>query len=295
MAVGDIISAARYNAMQTIVTQVLGNGATNFGYGQVLSSSAVAPGATVVATHMQRLKTDLVNIHAHQNGALPVLLSIAANTDITNSAYTQYESITSGITGASRFKIDPAEATTSALASSTRNTTWNGTITHEFRVTFESANARRYFFNSGGQIRFGAQLSAPADAKSSAWASFLSSMQSIIFNHTTAVSTATIVTDTSANIGNFDLIDNAEYVQIYTNSKTTGYSDTFYTIRAKATADALTFLVEFIDGAGATGPGGSIDENVTGNITSIINQFRATGAYVSVPSPLFSNISALST
>jgi hypothetical protein len=281
--------------MQTTVEQVLGNGATDFGYGQLLSSAVVASSATVNATHMQRLKTDLINIFAHQNGAIPTLLSITANSDITDSSYAQYESVTSGITGAARFNIDPAEGTTSALASSTRNTSWNGTITHEFSITFASADARRHFFNAGGEIRFGAQLSAPTDAKSSAWSSFLSSMQSVIFNHTTALSTASITTDTSASIGNFDLVNNAAYVQIYTNSKTTGYSDTFYNISAKATVDKLTFLVEFVDGPGATGPGGSIDENVSGTITSSINQFRATGTYVSVPSPVFSNISAIST
>jgi hypothetical protein len=295
MASGDIISAARYNAMQTAVTQVLGNGADTFGYGQVLSSTSVAPTATVDATHMQRLKTDLVDIFAHQNGAIPTLLSIAAGADISDSSYVQYESVTSGITGAARFNIDSAEGTTSALASSTRNTSWNGTITHEFSITFTSADARRHFFNSGGEIRFGAQLLAPSDAKSSAWSSFLSSMQSVIFNYTTSVSTASITTDTSASIGNFDLVNDAAYVQIYTNSKTTGYSDTFYNISARATSNSLRFLVEFIDGPGATGPGGSIDENVTGSITSSISQFRATGAYVSVPSPVFSNISAIST
>ena len=295
MALGDIISAARYNAMQATVTQVLGNGATTFGYGQPLSSTVVAPGATVNATHMQRLKTDLVNIFAHQNGAIPTLTSIAANSDITDSSYVQYESVTAGIAGLARFNIDSAEGTTSAMASSTRSTSWNGTITHEFSITFASADARRHFFNAGGEIRFNAQLQNSSDAKSSSWSSFLSSMQSVIFNHTTALSTALITTDTSASIGNFDLVDDAAYVQIYTNAKTTGYSDTFYNISAKATDNALTFLVEFVDGPAATGPGGTIDEAVNGTITSSINQFRATGAYVSVPSPVFSNISAIST
>ena len=295
MSIGDIISASRYNAMQATVTQVLGNGTNNFGYGQTLSSSIVAPSATVNATHMQRLKTDLIDAFAHQNGAIPSLPTISSSNDISNSQYVAYESVTGTITGANRFNIDPAEGTTSSLASSTRTATWNGTITHEFTITFASANARRHFFNAGGEIRFGAQLSAPGDAKASSWLSFLSAMQSVIFNHTTCLSTASITTDTSAAIGNFDLVDAAAYVQIYTNSKVTGYSDTFYTISAKSTANTLTFLVEFVDGPGATGPSGLVDEDVTGNISSSISQFRATGAYVSVPSPAFSNVSALST
>lgn len=49
MAVGDIITAARYNNLQSRVATVMGVGSGDDGYGQNLNSSQVAVGANVQA------------------------------------------------------------------------------------------------------------------------------------------------------------------------------------------------------------------------------------------------------
>ena len=65
MAVGDIITAARYNNLQSRVATIMGVGSGDDGYGQNLSSSQVAVTAIVNANDMQTLYTDIANGRIH--------------------------------------------------------------------------------------------------------------------------------------------------------------------------------------------------------------------------------------
>lgn len=58
MAVGDIITAARYNNLQSRVATVMGVGSGDDGYGQNLNSSQVAVGANVQAIDINQLYQD---------------------------------------------------------------------------------------------------------------------------------------------------------------------------------------------------------------------------------------------
>ena len=82
-----IITAARYNTLQSTVANVMGNGAGQFGYGQVLASSQVAADTTIDSGHMSTLYTDLINARVHQVGSVPnSLASIAAGDVIEEDA-----------------------------------------------------------------------------------------------------------------------------------------------------------------------------------------------------------------
>ena len=79
--VGDSITAAQYNGLQSRIQQVLGNGSGDFGYGQTLESSQVnaptSPGAgdgdSITALQMQELHDDMSKAYTHQTGnPLPV-------------------------------------------------------------------------------------------------------------------------------------------------------------------------------------------------------------------------------
>ena len=71
MAVGDIITAARYNNLQSRVATIMGVGSGDDGYGQNLSSSQVAVTAIVNANDMQTLYTDIATVEYTQTGAQP--------------------------------------------------------------------------------------------------------------------------------------------------------------------------------------------------------------------------------
>ncbi len=294
MAVGDIISAARYNAMQSKINQVLGNGSGAFGYGQPVESSPVLLENNVNAAHMQVLKLDLVDAFVHQTGSLPALSDVIVDEDITEVVYAQYESISNSVySGRNLIFISTQSTTEFNRISSTRSTIWGGaalpqSVYHEFTVTFASADARRHFFNTGGEIRFAASLTGGTGLKSATWSSMLSSIGTLKFTHNTLIAT----TGLSSNIGNFELT--GTYQTIYVKGDAPAYVNNDYIIRARGaqTSNIIQFQIEFNDGD--NGEIGQLDEPVDGTLTSTISQLRATGQYVQVPSPTYQNTQTLS-
>ena len=66
MAVGDLITATRYNNLQTRVENILANGSGSEGYGESTASNQVSVGNDVTATHLNQLFTDIDRISRHQ-------------------------------------------------------------------------------------------------------------------------------------------------------------------------------------------------------------------------------------
>ena len=108
-------------------------------------------------------------------------------------------------------------------------------------------------------------------------------------------------TGTTTTIGNEDLT--ATYQTIFTKVGSGNYAENEYEIRARfSTVDSqdkvLQFTVRFEDNdagdqQGGSKPGPAEDEDVTGTITSTIQQLRATGSNVEVATPSYSNTSEL--
>ena len=55
----SVVTATRYNAMQTKIAAVLGTGSGDKGYGQSVTSVPLSVGDKVQATHLQALFTDI--------------------------------------------------------------------------------------------------------------------------------------------------------------------------------------------------------------------------------------------
>ena len=203
-SVGDTIQAADYNILQSKISTILGNGgASNFGYGQSITSSQVSgpgastPGDTVTHTQLRQLYDDMETAWIHQNGAagtaLDTLLAYINQDDVigadatgtgityaTDGSYTiDSEDNKGGINDfstvmalleSSRTTVGAGQTDTVLTAETDfRDTSWNGDVDSEFTVTFTNANQRRYFFNSGGQITIQGQIDAatlgsPGDA-----------------------------------------------------------------------------------------------------------------------------------
>lgn len=290
MAVGEIISAARFNALQAKIANVVGNGSNQYGYGQTLASSLVSPGNTVSAQHMTDLKTDIVKARVHQTGSnSPALTTILTSDDITDAVYVEYESLVNQLFNNKNDIYESTQADVEVKLNSTRSATWGGAsqpqrVYHEFRITFSSADHRRHFFNAGGEIRLAATLTGASGAKSVGWAGMLSSMSTISFDYT-GVSAGS---GSPSAIGNFDLT--SSYQTIYTKNGSGIYSQSSYTVEAKAPANnQIQFRIEFYDGEN-----NFVDEVVNGTLTSTISQLRPTGLYVEVPTPSYQNTTTLS-
>ena len=392
--VNQIISAARYNVLQSRIGGLLGVGVGDVGYNQTTASSQVPKSNVVTAVEMNQLYSDLIKIRAHQIGSEPLNLikrvydnsnqiSIAnafintANNNVvtitTNEnhllidglwvdrfigvqgmtqlngvsgyakvlsatefelyqnydrtqptpltqpigdvtwgtyisggafnhtigeeSYISYENLTTTCENA-RFNVDATQADPAVKNTVSRSSVWGGTATpqvvsHEFTVTFTSANARRGFFNAGGELRFNASLSnipalgAPNYQKSADWAAMLANMGTIKFNYQETVSA--LANGVGSAIGNYQLTDT--YQVVYTKTGSAVYIENEYTVKAKQNSNKqLQFLIEFTDDA--NGSGGA-DELVQGDLESVLSEYRATGPYVESESPTITVLQSL--
>ena len=303
MAVGDIISARRYNELQGRIRTILGPGSGDKGYNQGNSSSPVLVEAIVYANEMNKLYSDMVKIYAHQNGTVPTTIyEVATEEDITDELYNRFNTlITAAEANPQRFAVHSSQAVLeSAGINSSRSTEWGGvsqpqSVIHEFTATFASSTARRAFFNAGGEIRIdvglthGLTIGDPNYAKTVDWANMLAAIGTIRFryNNTTATSGGPGSFPTSK--GNYQLT--TSYQEVYRKIGSGVYVDNDVALQAKILNDSkIAFKIVFTDDA--NGIGGA-DERVSGTLTSAVTQYRADGIYVDTPGPAWQNLVTL--
>jgi len=292
---GNSILAADYNAIQTIVGNVLGTGSEQTGYGQVVSSSQVAAGNNITASQMQNLKTDLDKISYHQTNAASTAPSVSVGGSITASDWSTYNSQATTLQ-TNKFTLNVNQATTVDGVTPTF-ANWNGSRTHNVTVTFADAANARYFFNAGGEIRIVPSHSssgAAADtlAKGNAWVNFLSTIGTIKFGYTNTTAGVT-----GSSIGWYGLTSSAQ--TILTSTSTLTYANNIFSVQASCnvannstgTATVLTLIINFNDAGNSTSGSNTIDEAVGGTTTSRVQHYRATGANVAVNAPTIATVS----
>jgi hypothetical protein len=314
------ISAARLNNLQARVELILGNGAGESGYGQdgttgygdPVSSFPVDKTTDVVqAEHINNIYADILRCKIHQGGpSSPDIRQVIENLTVV-AEETSYNVNEDGITSADpegvfkgiadyerimdgvevdKFLIHPTQGTLSQAATSVRTNTWNGLIFHEVTVTFNDADHRRHFFNTGGELRFSANNSNSVLGKGLDWSTLLRDIGTVVFNHNSTVSTGD---GNGTSIGNYDLT--AAFQTVYEKTGTGTYSNVYagnlYRIKARTNDEnVIIFRIEFYDIV----VDGATDDNVDGRLESIVQEYRSTGDVVSVPAPVYFNSTTLS-
>lgn len=297
MAVNDKIVIADYNSIRSKVVSILGTGSADSGYGQPLRSSDVSVSSKVTVNEWSNLYYDIVNCYVHQTGAVPPSASVATEGatvryDATTSPITQYDTFANSIVS-NKFSVDSSQLFTTNHGTSTQTwpgvygSYWNATISSTVTVSFTSANAARYFFNSGGEIRFTSSLTgSTANDQTTNWTSFLTSVGTKTFS-ATKPNTGTEPNDNT----NFYRLTNT-YSVWTSSSSSSPYTSNVYRIQAKSnvvdnssgTATEIQFLVQWIDGYVASGP--AVPENpppgdeVYGSINLSVTTAAATGVLV---------------
>ena len=147
---GDTITAADYNTFANNVNAVIGTGSGAKGYG-LSEITTLSAGATITAAQWNSLLSGLQKAANHQG----TTLTNASNTVTTGGNILPLSNLAADITLIDT-NADTADAsnmsTGQAGISSSRTSSWSGTITHTFTVNFGSENAARHFFNSSGKI-----------------------------------------------------------------------------------------------------------------------------------------------
>jgi hypothetical protein len=170
VASGGTVYGSDFNVIQNLVVEVLGSGLpygptgsgdVTYGYGQTLQSSQVSAGSLITAAQWNALANDVNIAYTHQNGSSfsgytnPI---VSTGTVVTSAMYNQLYNTMSALVS-SRQTVAAAQLATSSAGSATYGSQWgNGSsnqgITHSGSMTFASANALQYFWNTGGSISF---------------------------------------------------------------------------------------------------------------------------------------------
>lgn len=304
MAVGDIVTASRFNLLQGKIEEILGTGSGDSGYGQPLQSAQVSVGQLIDADLMDNLRADLAQARIHQTGAIPDEIGDINEEEIigedesggdTTKGFADYEVLMDDIE-TDKLVFANSQVDVFAGITAPRSTQWNGLIEHEFTVTFASANDQRYFFNTGGEIRMSATLSNFSNAKSTDWNDMFVAMGTVKFSAHGTTATGLGGGWTGSAIGNYELTSN--YQEVFSKFGSGIYVENYYSVSAKTTAaNQISFLVAFNDldptDDDIDNPSyPPTDEFVNGDLVSIIEQQRTINA-VALPSPAFTNTKSL--
>jgi hypothetical protein len=300
MAVGDLISALRYNNIQSRINVIMGTGSGNSGYGQALNSGQVAVGSNVDLVRVLNLRTDMLKARQHQTGnnegptpsgtgAFPLVTTADQITDaFAANLESQMTTIEANklVLGALQF-TDTTDANTSQ-----RTASWNGLLTHNITVAFGSQNAARFYFNSGGDIRFRVTLTGGTSDTGvnqiyTDWSNMFTTMGTIIMNHNSTSRTGTA--GTTQAIGFHQLTTTNQ--EIFRRVGSGNYASNTYIINARSDgAGNVFFNIQFNDNKGGNP---NFDEAVTGTLTSRIDLRRATGSNVAVGAPTVTTTTAI--
>ena len=304
MAVGDTITAARYNIIRARINAVLGLGAGDEGYGQAVQSTTVATGATVTAQHMSNLFSDINKCRVHQTGSAVTQIAepsvgdtIEDSNTTTKEGYVQYEDIS--ITAqAARLTAAASQLGLESGTSSVTNTNWSSDINHVFTVTFpgysvtngdgsvttiSATDHMRVFFNAGGTINLSGSIGSGSSPINNDWRNLMTAVGTVVFGRS---STSNGSTGSSYGYSNLP----GSYVTIF-NKTASAYSANDYLIEARKSGNVLTFRVTFNEDKGGNP---NFDEPVTATTTSTAQLKRPNNSNsVDVPAPSFNTTNGL--
>lgn len=292
-ASGATIYAEDYNRLQTKVAAILGQGGgihgADYGYGQTIKSSQVsAVNDLVTVEQMNNLRQDIMTCWFHQTSDAFPLLSVASTDTITAGAGTTSAIISEAVNKTyndytwvvNKIDIERLSATPGSMnlvndKASMSFSNWNSYRVHEVVVTFIDSNHKRYFFNSGGEIRLQSQHvgSFPSTSKPYIWQELLSSAGVTKFGYDDYIS--------STSAPSVLLLENPNASAVY--------AENYYKIYSSApSASTLLFKIVFNDADTGDRPvnsgpppyGALVDENVTGTTKSTLSIYYPSMTYV---------------
>lgn len=293
MPIGDLISATDYNNIRTKISGIMGTGSTSSGYGQTLNAgSPVTSGAQVTKSQWDNLRFDIYNALLHQTGSAPSI-TILSDGDVirygTSHPNFQYNTLADqAITN--KFNLGTGQFVTEAIGSTTRSSSWSTFVSSTVTVNFTDNNAVRYFFNSGGKIRFTSSRSGGAGTlQDQRWASLLSGAGQPFFAADSSLYPSSSGNATYNNIGYWQLTTSDQTVWSFQASSP--YTANTWSLQARlasgstTTATSVILTVRWSDSyqdpdvlAGMPASLNPPTDVVTGDLTLSVDQIRARGA-----------------
>ena len=286
-----IIDDADFNRIRTKLAAIMGAGAGSFGYGQSVVSSTVAEGQVITKEQWDQLRFDILNARIHQDGITPTLAEVVRGQPIRyaeSSPAKQYDT-QADTASTNRFQVGSGQFVIESAGSQTRLNPWLTKVTSIVTVSFPTADSARWFFNSGGKIRFSSsRVGGSGSPQNSSWSSLLSNIGSVSFGANTPGA-------------NFYLLT-SQYQTFFsgTQSSPAQYAANAYVIRARSDvvnnsnggARIVTFEVSWEDNYffSYRGGGALVPDNVDGVLTLTVDELRASGTLLPIGTGAFSII-----
>jgi hypothetical protein len=268
------ISQSDYNLIRAKVVGVLGPGVGNSGWGQTIQSSAVAEGNTVSIKEWSKLKYDIFNSWLHLYNTTPSLTAISegnlVRANAINSPYSQYDSYANVIvsnrmnspgTGQYITRSTPPAPRTEVWVAN-YNTPWATKLSTIVSASWSNGDAARYFFNSGGELRFTtSRTGGTGSTQNLSWTTLLQNVGTVRFGG--AIPGGVV----SSGVGNFYSLTNT-FQTFFTVASSNPYSNNSFKMSARTPgvnnvnggATSLEIQVEWLDDhLGIAGGPDSID------------------------------------
>lgn len=304
-AVSGLIQASDYNgfvgttavnaayadnaAAQNKVAALIGVGYGTRGYGQTTTNvAAVTAGVNVSAGQWNNLRSAMSTLNTHQGSSLTLQPVVAIGGSILYQS-----SIPTNITtlDTNRNLADVTQMTVSSALTST-TTSWSSIVTNVLTVNFSTPDAARYFFNSGGEIRFSGSNVGGTAPGAAAWASLLTLVGTVKLGASTATYTGSggVITN---NIGYYGLT--TAYQEIFIHYGSGAYAGIYYSIQVKTNATGsanggngslITVTITFNDVAAYAY--GTVD----GTTSSYVDQYKA-GGVLTIASPVYTTVTPI--
>lgn len=288
------IVATDYNAIRNKIIAIMGTGSGQQGYGQSIQSSAVFSGNNITKNQWDLLRYDIVNAKVHQDGVMPTIVALTPSDYVGYGAGHPNENYDTLSEQAilNRFELGAGQSVLSTAATQTRTGSWGTQSQCTLTATFSSANEARYFFNSGGKLRFtSSRTGGTTSSQNNAWTDLLN----------TTIGTINFGAQIPSTINFYTLT--TSYQTFYQLSSTTPYSANYYRLEAlcnctdptnvNGTASVVTFRITWRDDhpfdAFATPPGDLVD----GTLAITVEELKALGSLMpsgsfSITSPAYS-------
>jgi hypothetical protein len=297
MPANDLVRIPDYNDIRNTIVAVMSTGSATQGYGQSINSSGAAVGDFVSKAEWDKLRYDIVNAIVHQTGSVPAITVVTESDLVRYDAAQpnfQYQTLANQA-NTNRFDVAAAQYVIEPRGSRSDSVSFSNSVRCSITVPFASANEARYFFNSGGKIRFSSSFSDTlGTSQSGAWTTLLSSLGTVSFGgNTPAVNFYTLTSSPQT---------------FYSQGTSGTYSMNRWTLQASCnvannssgTASQVTFTSIWEDiytDPGFPPPG----DAVAGTMSITVSQLRAQGALYpnlvpasfSAPSPTSVTIGAI--
>ena len=271
------------------VNTIYSTGTGDKGYGQTATTTAVSAAGTVTAAQWEALVNTVEVIGAHTGTSVTATATITAGNTIS-AISTLSANLSSCFTNRGNAAAVGASVTTGGVA--TRSSVWYTSVTNIHTITFQSANAARYFFNAGGRLTLTfARSGGTTNNKNTEWADLCSQMGTLVLNGGTASIAGTNytgITQIGGGAGgaggsmaslNFNTLTTSDQRILLKYADTAPYTANYIDVNAKTATSGtqVVFTCLFTDAAADTGappfpaPGDPNPENydkVDGTLTS---------------------------